>query len=87
MLYKLYDTSPPSLGGKHWCHSDCVCLQPSSSSHFSHQIESVRGEVGHKLLDGQEKLYQLWLDWSLTQPKGNQVRTASQVEVSLEGCI
>ncbi|XP_033926565.1 perilipin-3 isoform X5 [Melopsittacus undulatus] len=44
-------------------------------------IESVKGEVGQKLLDGQEKLYQLWLDWSLTQPKGNQVRTASQVEV------
>ncbi|XP_062474729.1 perilipin-4-like isoform X5 [Pezoporus occidentalis] len=44
-------------------------------------IESVKGEVGQKLLDGQEKLCQLWLDWSLTQPKGNQVRTASQVEV------
>ncbi|KAM8986880.1 uncharacterized protein PRD47_018309 isoform 5-T5 [Ara ararauna] len=44
-------------------------------------IESVKGEVGQKLLDGQEKLYQLWLDWSLTQPKGNQVKTASQVEV------
>ncbi|XP_065514889.1 perilipin-4-like isoform X1 [Lathamus discolor] len=44
-------------------------------------IESVKGEVGQKLLDGQERLCQLWLDWSLTQPKGNQVRTASQVEV------
>ncbi|KFQ56151.1 Perilipin-3, partial [Nestor notabilis] len=44
-------------------------------------IESVKGEVGQKLLDGQEKLYQLWVDWSLTQPKGNQVKTASQVEV------
>ncbi|KAM9516035.1 uncharacterized protein ACIB01_017862 isoform 3-T3 [Guaruba guarouba] len=69
------------LGGKHWCCSDCVCLQSSSSSRSSHQIESVKGEVGQKLLDGQEKLYQLWLDWSLTQPKGNQVKTASQVEV------
>ncbi|XP_010290736.1 PREDICTED: perilipin-3-like [Phaethon lepturus] len=44
-------------------------------------IESVKQEVGQKLLDGQEKLYQLWVDWSLTQPKGNQVKTASQVEV------
>ncbi|KFQ17233.1 Perilipin-3, partial [Merops nubicus] len=44
-------------------------------------IESVKEEVGQKLLDGQEKLHQLWVDWSLTQPKGNQVKTASQVEV------
>ncbi|XP_075300470.1 perilipin-3-like [Opisthocomus hoazin] len=44
-------------------------------------IESVKQEVGQKLLDGQEKLYQLWVDWSLTQPKGNQVKTASQPEV------
>uniref|UniRef100_A0A8C3JGR5 Perilipin n=1 Tax=Calidris pygmaea TaxID=425635 RepID=A0A8C3JGR5_9CHAR len=38
-------------------------------------IESVKQEVGQKLLDGQEKLHQLWVDWSLTQPKGNQVKT------------
>ncbi|XP_030365525.1 perilipin-3-like [Strigops habroptila] len=44
-------------------------------------IESVKGEIGQKLLDAQEKLYRLWVDWSLTQPKGNQVKTASQVEV------
>ncbi|NXX78420.1 PLIN3 protein, partial [Urocolius indicus] len=44
-------------------------------------IESVKQEVGQKLQDGQEKLHQLWVDWSLTQPKGNQVKTASQVEV------
>ncbi|NXR90738.1 PLIN3 protein, partial [Hypocryptadius cinnamomeus] len=44
-------------------------------------IESVKQEVGQKLLEGQEKLHQLWVDWSLTQPKGNQVRTASQPEV------
>ncbi|XP_063214463.1 perilipin-3-like [Chroicocephalus ridibundus] len=43
-------------------------------------IESVKQEVGQKLLDGQEKLHQLWVDWSLTQPKGNQVKTASQPE-------
>nr|XP_031362956.1 perilipin-2 [Lonchura striata domestica] len=43
-------------------------------------IESVKQEVGQKLLEGQEKLHQLWVDWSLTQPKGNQVRTASQPE-------
>ncbi|NWT73784.1 PLIN3 protein, partial [Prunella himalayana] len=44
-------------------------------------IESVKQEVGQKLLQGQEKLHQLWVDWSLTQPKGNQVRTACQAEV------
>ncbi|XP_010000843.1 PREDICTED: perilipin-3-like [Chaetura pelagica] len=44
-------------------------------------IESVKQEVGEKLLDGQEKLHRLWVDWSLTQPKGNQVKTASEVEV------
>ncbi|XP_072775443.1 uncharacterized protein [Taeniopygia guttata] len=48
-------------------------------------IESVKQEVGQKLLEGQEKLHQLWVDWSLTQPKGNQVRTARQPEVSPEG--
>ncbi|KFP72811.1 Perilipin-3, partial [Acanthisitta chloris] len=44
-------------------------------------IEGVKQEVGQKLLDGQEKLHQLWVDWSLTQPKGNQVQTACQPEV------
>ncbi|NWW72440.1 PLIN3 protein, partial [Climacteris rufus] len=44
-------------------------------------IESVKQEVGQKLLEGQQKLHQLWVDWSLTQPKGNQVRTACQPEV------
>ncbi|NWS09278.1 PLIN3 protein, partial [Motacilla alba] len=44
-------------------------------------IESVKQEVGQKLLEGQAKLHQLWVDWSLTQPKGNQVRTACQPEV------
>ncbi|NWI37207.1 PLIN3 protein, partial [Picathartes gymnocephalus] len=44
-------------------------------------IESVKQEAGQKLLEGQEKLHQLWVDWSLTQPKGNQVRTACQPEV------
>ncbi|NWX62382.1 PLIN3 protein, partial [Promerops cafer] len=44
-------------------------------------IQSVKQEVGQKLLEGQEKLHQLWVDWSLTQPKGNQVRTACQPEV------
>uniref|UniRef100_A0A8C5TYW5 Perilipin n=1 Tax=Malurus cyaneus samueli TaxID=2593467 RepID=A0A8C5TYW5_9PASS len=43
-------------------------------------IEAVKQEVGQKLLEGQEKLHQLWVDWSLTQPKGNQVRTARQPE-------
>ncbi|NWU40314.1 PLIN3 protein, partial [Hylia prasina] len=44
-------------------------------------IESVKQEVGQKLLEGQKKLHQLWVEWSLTQPKGNQVRTACQPEV------
>ncbi|NXK67186.1 PLIN3 protein, partial [Sylvietta virens] len=44
-------------------------------------IESVKQAVGQKLLEGQQKLHQLWVDWSLTQPKGNQVRTACQPEV------
>nr|XP_021145317.1 perilipin-3 isoform X1 [Columba livia] len=43
-------------------------------------IESVKQEVGQKLLDGQEKLHRLWVDWCLTQPKGIQVKTASQAE-------
>uniref|UniRef100_A0A8C9ES74 Perilipin n=1 Tax=Pavo cristatus TaxID=9049 RepID=A0A8C9ES74_PAVCR len=38
-------------------------------------IESVKKEVGQKLLDGQEKLHQLWVSWCLTQPKGHQVKT------------
>ncbi|NXU40565.1 PLIN3 protein, partial [Drymodes brunneopygia] len=50
-------------------------------------IESVKQEVGQKLLEGQEKLHQLWVDWSLTQPKGNQVRTASQPEVAPGGAL
>ncbi|NWV55296.1 PLIN3 protein, partial [Daphoenositta chrysoptera] len=44
-------------------------------------IQSVKQEVGQNLREGQEKLHQLWVDWSLTQPKGNQVRTACQPEV------
>ncbi|KFW76620.1 Perilipin-3, partial [Phalacrocorax carbo] len=44
-------------------------------------IESMKQEVGQKPLDAQEKLHQLWVDWCLTQPKGNQVKTASQAEV------
>ncbi|NXF83286.1 PLIN3 protein, partial [Sclerurus mexicanus] len=44
-------------------------------------IESVKQEVGQKLLEGQEKLHRLWVDWCLTQPKGTQVQTACQPEV------
>ncbi|XP_071583555.1 perilipin-2-like isoform X1 [Heliangelus exortis] len=44
-------------------------------------IESLKQEVGQKLLDGQKRLHRLWVDWCLTQPKGNQVKTASYVEV------
>ncbi|XP_027561918.1 perilipin-3-like [Neopelma chrysocephalum] len=44
-------------------------------------IESVKQGFGQKLLEGQEKLHQLWVDWCLTQPKGNQVQTACQPEV------
>ncbi|NXN92405.1 PLIN3 protein, partial [Rhinopomastus cyanomelas] len=44
-------------------------------------IESVKQEVGQKLLDGQQKLHQLWVDWCLTQPKGVQIQAASKAEV------
>ncbi|NWU82747.1 PLIN3 protein, partial [Onychorhynchus coronatus] len=44
-------------------------------------IETVKRGFGQKLLEGQEKLHQLWVDWCLTQPKGNQVQTACQPEV------
>ncbi|NWT04196.1 PLIN3 protein, partial [Mionectes macconnelli] len=44
-------------------------------------IESVKLGFGQKLLEGQEKLHQLWVNWCLTQPKGNQVQTACQPEV------
>ncbi|NWU96669.1 PLIN3 protein, partial [Upupa epops] len=44
-------------------------------------IESVKQEVGQKLLDGQEKLHHLWVDWCLSQPKGIQIKTASEAEV------
>ncbi|NWI51630.1 PLIN3 protein, partial [Calyptomena viridis] len=63
------------------------CLRQSTQDTLSRLqlaiklIESVKQEVGQKLLDGQEKLHQLWVDWSLTQPKGNQVKTACQPEV------
>ncbi|XP_050177483.1 perilipin-4-like [Myiozetetes cayanensis] len=43
-------------------------------------IESVKQGFGQKLLEGQEKLHQLWVNWCLTQPKGNQVQTACQPE-------
>lgn len=76
-----------SLPGRETLVLLCVCLQYSSSSHFSHQIESVKQEVDQKLLDGQEKLHRLWVDWCLTQPKGIQVKTASQAEVSPKECI
>ncbi|XP_006017551.1 perilipin-3 isoform X2 [Alligator sinensis] len=36
-------------------------------------IESVKEGAGQKLQEGQEKLYELWLEWTLTQPKGTQV--------------
>ncbi|NXK38803.1 PLIN3 protein, partial [Piprites chloris] len=44
-------------------------------------IGSVKQGFGQKLLEGQEKLHRLWVDWCLTQPKGNQVQTACQPEV------
>ncbi|XP_019368975.1 PREDICTED: perilipin-3-like isoform X2 [Gavialis gangeticus] len=36
-------------------------------------VESVKEGAGQKLQEGQEKLYELWLEWTLTQPKGAQV--------------
>lgn len=63
-----------------------MCVQCNYASHFSYQIESVKKEVGQKLLDRQEKLHQLWVSWCLTQPKGHQVKTASKVEVYTGVC-
>ncbi|XP_034611018.1 perilipin-3-like isoform X2 [Trachemys scripta elegans] len=40
-------------------------------------IEYVKQGVGHKLQDSLEKLQQLWIEWSQTQPRGS----ASQPEV------
>uniref|UniRef100_A0A7M4ENY2 Perilipin n=1 Tax=Crocodylus porosus TaxID=8502 RepID=A0A7M4ENY2_CROPO len=45
------------------------------------QVESVKEGAGQKLQEGQEKLYELWLEWILTQPKGPQVKLSSQSEV------
>ncbi|KAM6993115.1 uncharacterized protein RBU47_014926 isoform 2-T2 [Passerculus sandwichensis] len=63
------------------CASLCVLAVQPFLSFFPHQIESVKQEVGQKLLEGQRKLHQLWVEWSLTQPKGTQVRMACQAEV------
>ncbi|NXM26924.1 PLIN3 protein, partial [Oxyruncus cristatus] len=63
------------------------CLRQSTQDTLSRLqtaiklIESVKQGFGQKLLEGQEKLHQLWVDWCLTQPKGNQVQTACQPEV------
>nr|XP_042697432.1 perilipin-3 isoform X2 [Chrysemys picta bellii] len=40
-------------------------------------IEYVKQGVGHKLQDSLEKLQQLWIEWSRTQPRGS----ASQPEI------
>uniref|UniRef100_A0A8V5H2K7 Perilipin n=1 Tax=Melopsittacus undulatus TaxID=13146 RepID=A0A8V5H2K7_MELUD len=44
-------------------------------------IESVKGEVGQKLLDGQEKLYQLWLDWTLSLSHQVESRTLTMLHI------
>ncbi|NXB05273.1 PLIN3 protein, partial [Cnemophilus loriae] len=75
--HRAYQLSLAKLQGIRHCTQDTLSrLQLAIKL-----IESVKQEVGQKLLEGQEKLHQLWVDWSLTQPKGNQVRTACQPEV------
>ncbi|NXJ23216.1 PLIN3 protein, partial [Dicrurus megarhynchus] len=75
--HRAYQLSLAKLQGiRHRTHDTLSRLQLAIKL-----IESVKQEVGQKLLEGQEKLHQLWVDWSLTQPKGNQVRTACQPEV------
>ncbi|NXI03033.1 PLIN3 protein, partial [Pachycephala philippinensis] len=75
--HRAYQHSLARLQGiRHRAHDTLARLQLAMKL-----IESVKQEVGQKLLEGQEKLHQLWVDWSLTQPKGNQVRTACQPEV------
>ncbi|XP_065278011.1 perilipin-3-like [Emys orbicularis] len=44
-------------------------------------IEYVKQGVGHKLQDSLEKLQQLWIEWSRTQPRGSPAKDASQPEV------
>ncbi|KAM9112210.1 perilipin-3-like [Pangshura tecta] len=44
-------------------------------------IEYVKQGVGHKLQDRLEKLQQLWIEWSQTQPRGSPAKDASQPEV------
>uniref|UniRef100_K7FET6 Perilipin n=1 Tax=Pelodiscus sinensis TaxID=13735 RepID=K7FET6_PELSI len=45
-------------------------------------IEYVKQGVGQKLLDSQEKLRQLWMEWNWTQPRGSPAKDASsQTEV------
>uniref|UniRef100_A0A674KAQ2 Perilipin 3 n=2 Tax=Terrapene triunguis TaxID=2587831 RepID=A0A674KAQ2_9SAUR len=43
-------------------------------------IEYVKQGVGHKLQDSLEKLQQLWIEWSRTQPSGSPAKDASQPE-------
>ncbi|XP_043358423.1 perilipin-3-like isoform X1 [Dermochelys coriacea] len=43
-------------------------------------IEYVKQGVDQKLHDGQEKLHQMWLEWSRRQPEGNKDADAAQPE-------
>ncbi|KAG6934870.1 perilipin 3, partial [Chelydra serpentina] len=43
-------------------------------------IEYVKQGVGQKLQDSLEKLQQLWMEWSRTQPRGSPAKDASQPE-------
>lgn len=46
------------------------------------QIEYVKQGVDQKLQDGQEKLHQMWLDWSKRQTGGSKDTELVQPEVS-----
>uniref|UniRef100_A0A8C2U2L9 Perilipin n=1 Tax=Coturnix japonica TaxID=93934 RepID=A0A8C2U2L9_COTJA len=44
-------------------------------------IESVKKEVGQKLLDGQEKLHQLWVSWSIFLSQQIESRTLAMLHI------
>uniref|UniRef100_A0A672V6Q4 Perilipin n=1 Tax=Strigops habroptila TaxID=2489341 RepID=A0A672V6Q4_STRHB len=44
-------------------------------------IESVKGEIGQKLLDAQEKLYRLWVDWTLSLSHQVESRTLAMLHI------
>lgn len=48
------------------------------------QIENAKQGVDQKLRDGQEKLHQMWLEWSQKQPSQSKEMGSVQPEVGHE---